>query len=132
MKSGLSKFCGRRPLKNLKRHGLLKQTIPSNFLKAVVPKIYLVHPWILCPKCLISFYRRISNMKVWKNESPPLFSKSLYSKIPSFIKISIYQNIKNSTVDFVPVLFLFRFKPLRNVKFQIQKIIQYRSFCNGS
>ena len=26
-KSGLSKFCGRQPLKNLKGYGLLKQTI---------------------------------------------------------------------------------------------------------
>ena len=33
-KSGLSKFCGRQHLKNL---------------KAVFHKIYLVHSWILCP-----------------------------------------------------------------------------------
>ena len=32
--SGLSKFCGRQPLKNLWGYGLLKH-IPSDFLKAV-------------------------------------------------------------------------------------------------
>ena len=37
-KSGLSKFCGGQPLKNLKGYGLL-----SIFLKAVFHKIYLVH-----------------------------------------------------------------------------------------
>ena len=38
-KRGLGRFCGRQSLKNLKRYGLL----PSNFLKAVFHKIYLVH-----------------------------------------------------------------------------------------
>ena len=38
-KSGPSKVCGRQPLKNLKGYGLL----PSNFLKAVFHKFYLVH-----------------------------------------------------------------------------------------
>ena len=39
-KSGPSKICGRQTLKNLK---------PSNFLKTVFRKFYLVHSWILCP-----------------------------------------------------------------------------------
>ena len=30
--------------------------IPSNFLKAVFHKFYLVHSWILCPKCSYSSY----------------------------------------------------------------------------
>ena len=51
-KSGLSKFCERQPLKNLKGYGLLKRYgLPSNFLNAVIQKIYLVHSWILCFKC---------------------------------------------------------------------------------
>ena len=37
-KSGLSKFCGRQPLKSFK----------GSFLKAVFHKIYLIHSWILC------------------------------------------------------------------------------------
>ena len=39
-KNGQSKICGRQPLKNLKRYGML---IPSNLLKAVFSKFYLVH-----------------------------------------------------------------------------------------
>ena len=43
-KNGPNKFCGRQPLKNLKGHGLPKADhIPSNFLKAVFHKFYLVH-----------------------------------------------------------------------------------------
>ena len=35
-KNGPSKICGRQPLKNLKRYGLLEENhAPSNFLKAV-------------------------------------------------------------------------------------------------
>ena len=60
-KSGLTKFCGRQPLKNLKGYGLLKQTIsldgPSNFLKAVFRKIYLVHSSMLC-----LIYRGVYNL----------------------------------------------------------------------
>ena len=44
--NGPSKICGRKPLKHLKRYGLL---ILSNFLQAVFHKLYLVHSWILCP-----------------------------------------------------------------------------------
>ena len=46
-KSGLSKFCGRQPLKNLKGYGLLKfcltKPYPFNFLKTLCYKMYLVH-----------------------------------------------------------------------------------------
>ena len=42
--SGPNKICGRQPLKNLKGYSLLKQTIsPSNFLKAIFHRFYLVH-----------------------------------------------------------------------------------------
>ena len=41
-KSGPSKICGRQPLKNLKG----SDHIPSDFLKAVFHKCYLVHSWI--------------------------------------------------------------------------------------
>ena len=38
-KNGLSKICGRQPLKNLKGYGLSKaDNTPSNFLKAVFHK----------------------------------------------------------------------------------------------
>ena len=45
---GPSKICGREPLKNLEEYGLLNHNhvadhIPSNFLKAVFHKFYLVH-----------------------------------------------------------------------------------------
>ena len=50
-KSGLSKFYGRHPFKNLKGYDLQADHISSN-CKAVYHKIYLVHSWILCPKCL--------------------------------------------------------------------------------
>ena len=50
-KSWLSKFCGGQPFK--KFEGIWSAEayhhIPSNFLKAVFHKIYLVHSWILCP-----------------------------------------------------------------------------------
>ena len=50
-KSGLSKFCGRLPLKNLKGLG---RPYPFNFLKAVVlHKFYVVHYWILCLICWV-------------------------------------------------------------------------------
>ena len=45
-KRGLSKFCGRLPLKNLKE----ADHIPPNFLKAAFYNIYLIHSRILCPK----------------------------------------------------------------------------------
>ena len=51
-KSGLSKFCGRGPLKNLKGYGPYPfRSYPLNFFKAVFQKVYLVHSWILCHKC---------------------------------------------------------------------------------
>ena len=43
LKIGLSNFCRRQPLKSLKEYGLLKQTISSDFLKAVFHKISLVY-----------------------------------------------------------------------------------------
>ena len=50
-KDGPSKTCGRQPLKNLKAYGLLEADhTPSNFLKAVFHKSYLIHSQILCPK----------------------------------------------------------------------------------
>ena len=45
-KNGPSKLCGKQPLKNLKWHGLPKQ---SNCLKTVFHKFYLVHSWIPWP-----------------------------------------------------------------------------------
>ena len=63
-KSGLSKFCGRQPLKNFRGYGLL-----WNFLKAVFHKIYLVHSWILCPKCVNTWliaFTVILISKLWK------------------------------------------------------------------
>ena len=39
LESGLSKFCGRQPLKSLKGYRLLKQTIIPLFFH----KMYLVH-----------------------------------------------------------------------------------------
>ena len=48
-KIGPSKIGGRQPLKNLKGYGLVKADhIPSNFLKTVFHKFYLVHSGILC------------------------------------------------------------------------------------
>ena len=35
--------------------------ISSNFLKAVFHKFYLVHSWILCPRCLTGFWILFSN-----------------------------------------------------------------------
>ena len=42
-KNGLVKICGIQPIKNLKRHSLLKQSISLLFFKAVLHKSYLVH-----------------------------------------------------------------------------------------
>ena len=51
-KNGPSKICGRQSLKNLNGFSLLKADHdPSNFLKAVFHKFYLVHSWILCLIC---------------------------------------------------------------------------------
>ena len=51
-KNGPSKICGRQPLKNLKRYGLLKADrstpYPFEFFKGCLHKFYLVHSWILC------------------------------------------------------------------------------------
>ena len=48
-KSGPSKICGRQALNNLKGYGLCKADhTPSNFLKVVFHKFYLVHFRILC------------------------------------------------------------------------------------
>ena len=47
--SGPSKICGRQTLNNLKGYGLCKADhTPSNFLKVVFHKFYLVHFRILC------------------------------------------------------------------------------------
>ena len=55
-KNGLSKICGRQPLKDLKGYRLLKADGNlSNFLKAVFQNIYLVHSWILCVTYLETF-----------------------------------------------------------------------------
>ena len=43
-KNGPSKICGRLSLENLK--GYEAGCIPSNFLKAVFHKFYLVHYWM--------------------------------------------------------------------------------------
>ena len=49
-KNGPSKICERQSLKSLKEYCLFKAYhTPSNFLKAVFHKFYLVHFWILCP-----------------------------------------------------------------------------------
>ena len=40
-KSEPSKICGRQPLKNLKRYGLLKQTISFKFFKGCLLQILL-------------------------------------------------------------------------------------------
>ena len=39
----------KQALKNLKWYGLLRQTITTNFLKAVFHRFYLVHSWIPWP-----------------------------------------------------------------------------------
>ena len=82
-KSGLSKFCGRLPLKNLKGLG---RPYPVNFLKAVFHKFYLIHYWILCliywvseTGCIISALKVHSSdfglgvisyvLWIWKNPS---------------------------------------------------------------
>ena len=52
-KNGSRKICGRQPLINFKGYGLPKADhMPSNFLKVVFHKFYLVHSWILCLKYL--------------------------------------------------------------------------------
>ena len=40
-KNETSKICGRRPLKNLKGYGLLKQTLPFKFFKRCFSQILL-------------------------------------------------------------------------------------------
>ena len=70
-KNGPRKTCGRKPFKNLKGYGLPKvdHTL-SNFLKAVFNKFYLVHFWILFPKCqtLINSNIELCPMApFWKN-----------------------------------------------------------------
>ena len=42
-KNELTKICGRQPLKNSKGYGLPAEHAPSNFLKTVFHKFYLVH-----------------------------------------------------------------------------------------
>ena len=68
-----STICGRQPSKNLKGYGLLYvDHTPSNLLKAVFHKFYLVHSWILCP---IYFLNSIywKETEIWKaNKACPL------------------------------------------------------------
>ena len=52
-KNGPSKICGRLSLENLK--GYEAGCIPSNFLKAVFHKFYLVHYWILGLICWFTY-----------------------------------------------------------------------------
>ena len=66
LKSRLSKFCGRQPLKKVKGYGLL---IRWNFLKAVFHKLYLVHSGILCPSYKIydvTIFAKCSIKDVWR------------------------------------------------------------------
>ena len=60
-KNGPSKICGRQPLKNLKRYGLLKQTISlQNFWRLYSTKFYFVHSWIFCLKSILEYF--VSNV----------------------------------------------------------------------
>ena len=53
-KNGSSKIYLTQPSKNLKRYGLLRQTISLQiFLKAVFHKFYFFHSWILWSICLL-------------------------------------------------------------------------------
>ena len=80
-KNWTSKICGRQPLKIVKGYRLLKADhTPSNFLKTVLHKFYLVYSWILCPKSTmatnrisernwIEFCKRYQDqllLKIWK------------------------------------------------------------------
>ena len=52
--------------------------IPSNFLKAVFHKIYLVHSWILCLECFLVFLE-ISDWNIdskWVNKIIPTFPRT--------------------------------------------------------
>ena len=55
-RNGPSEICGRQPLKNLSH-------IPSNLLKAVFHKFYLVHSWIHCNKWHHFIYMCVSQTK---------------------------------------------------------------------
>ena len=65
-KGGLSKFCGRQPLKNLKGYGLLKQTISTEIFERLSSKKftqstleYFVYD--ICPKFLSQMFGRVLN-----------------------------------------------------------------------
>ena len=63
-KNGPSKICGKPPLKNLMGYGLPKADhTPSNFLRALFHKFYLVHSWILRPNCEWLYF----TYSIWTN-----------------------------------------------------------------
>ena len=58
-KSGLSRFCGRQPLKNLK--GFLKGCLPQNLLSPLLNA--LSHIWFLVLNCLFRRSRFLKRIK---------------------------------------------------------------------
>ena len=72
-----SNICGKQPLKNFKRYGLMKQTISLQiFLKADFQKFYFVHSWIRCPIYMI----KMENYIVMSSYLYGRFADDIYSR----------------------------------------------------
>ena len=81
-KSGLSKFCGRQPLKNFRGYGLLKQTISSKFFKGCLPQ-NLLSP-LLNTLSHITSKRKKEHKKADLKLSMTRVWLTIYSKIQFF------------------------------------------------
>ena len=97
IKSGPSEICGRRLLKRLKGYGLSSlpkaDHTPSNLLKVVFHKFYLVYSWILCPTCCLllwGVFRTLLN----------IFERAFFAKLVNeFLLIIIFAKKKSSVID---------------------------------
>ena len=79
-KRGLSKFCGRQPLKNFKGYGLLKQTILQYLTDPFLNTLSHIQCWY---ECGIIFFMDSVLFKIWiclENKEKVMMAKTYTEK----------------------------------------------------
>ena len=85
-KSGKIIICGKQPLKIWRDLVCLSRPYPFKFFKTVFHKFYLVHSWILCPKCFYAYHSLHSPFLLGKVKPPTKFSGRGGLRRPSFLE----------------------------------------------
>ena len=79
-------ICGKQPLKIWRDMVCLSRPYPFKFFKTVFHKFYLVHSWILCPKCFYAYHSLHSPFLLGKVKPPTKFSGRGGLRRPSFLE----------------------------------------------